>query len=510
LEQDGNWRFKEDVYRFSACIYDEFFQEHETVLRDQLNENPSIFSDLKNHHYALLQEYKAYFKKTYRQVIDLLNANHLDTTDFFRKGFVFDFWKNLAENQQGEITSTIEKLLTGAENWATKTHKRREDIIALAESHLMDLLLNTVRILQKQDTSKLILGNIHQLGLIWYITEEISKINAENNSFMLSDTALFLFRMIDASDTPFIYEKIGAEIRHVMIDEFQDTSRLQWNNFKVLLSDILANNRFSMIVGDVKQSIYRWRNGDWRILNHANKELAVQEKSLDCNYRSKKQVVDFNNAFFTEAGQVLDDKYREELFSSVESPFSSVYSKENVNQKTPEKTGGGYVSVDFLQDEETGKYKDAVLSTLLKKIQVLQSAGIRSRDICILVRSNNQIRWIADYFSFQKTYYPELAAGNYLDVVSNEAFQLNSSLAVKIIIEALKTGAYPDNPVYKANLEYLLHLTHHREEERRSNPASLHMPLLELIPYLYRFYGLERIEGQSAYLFFFLDRKSVV
>ena len=501
LEQDGNWRFKEDVYRFSACIYDEFFQEHETVLRDQLDKNPSIFSDLKNRHYALLQEYKAYFKKTCRQAIDLLDANHLDASDFYMKGSVFNFWKSLAENQSPEIGKTIEKLLTGAENWSTKTHKRREDITALAENHLMDLLLNTICVLQKQDTSKLILGNIHQLGLIWYITEEIDKINAENNSFMLSDTALFLHRMIDASDTPFIYEKIGAEIRHVMIDEFQDTSRLQWSNFKVLLSDILDNNRFCMIVGDVKQSIYRWRNGDWRILNHANKELALQEKSLDFNYRSKMQVVGFNNEFFKEAGQLLNNKYKAELFDTVESPFSLAYNRENVNQK-PKKTEGGYVSIDFLQDSETEKYSDAVLSTLLEKIQLLQSAGIRSRDICILLRSNIQIRCIADYLSSQKTHYPELAAGNYLDVVSNEAFQLNSSLSVRIIIEALKTGAYPDNPVYKTNLEYLLRLVPTCPcEETTPFPQ----PLLERISYLYRFYGLERIEGQSAYLFFFFD-----
>jgi len=502
LEQDGNWRFKDDVYRFSACIYDEFFQEHEKVLRNQLNENPAIFSDIKSYHYSLLQEYKAFFKETYRQVIDLLNENHLDASDFIRKGVVFDFWKNLAENQQGEIGKTIENLLSGAENWSTKTHKRRNDMIALAENRLIDLLLETVSTVQKQDTSKLILGNIHQLGLIWYITEAISNINAENNSFMLSDTALFLHRMIDASDSPFIYEKIGAEIRHVMIDEFQDTSRLQWNNFKVLLSDILANNRFSMIVGDVKQSIYRWRNGDWRILNQAGNELTVNEQSLDFNYRSKKRVVAFNNDFFSEAGRLLDDKYREELFDSIESPFSLVYSRENVSQETPEKADAGYVSIDFLQDGETEKYREMVLSKLLEKIQFLQAADIRAGDICILVRSNNQIQWIADYFSSQKESYPDLAAGNYLDIVSNEAFQLNSSLSVKIIIEALKTGAYPDNPVYRANLEYLLRLV----PACFAPPAmTTTMPLLELISCLYRIYGLEKIEGQSAYLFFFFD-----
>ena len=506
LEQDGNWRFKEEVYRFSACIYDEFFQERETVLRNQLNINPSIFNDLRNFHLKLLREYKMYFQKTYRQVIDLLNANQLEANDFFQKGTAFNFWKSLAENQKGEITKTIEKLSISADSWATKTHKRRNEILALAENQLMDLLQETIRVLQKQNTSRLILGNIHQLGLVWYITEEINAINAENNRFMLSDTSLFLHRMIDNSDSPFIYEKIGAEIRHMMIDEFQDTSRLQWSNFKVLLSDILAGNHFSMIVGDVKQSIYRWRNGDWRILNQVGNELNAQEKSLEFNYRSEKKIVRFNTVFFTEAGRLLNDKFREELTALNDSPFSSVYKEENVNQKSLKKTDLGYVSIDFLQDNEIGKYKDAVLSALLEKLELLRIAGIRATDICILVRNNNQIKLIAEYFSSQKAYYPNLVAGNYLNVVSGEAFQLNSSLVVKIIIEALKTIAYPTNPVYRANLEYLLDSAHCKSHPRFAlDKNSRIMPLFELISYLFRFYDLETIEGQSAYLFFFFD-----
>jgi ATP-dependent exoDNAse (exonuclease V) beta subunit len=506
LEQDGNWRFKEEVYRFSACIYDEFFQEREIVLRNQLTMNPSIFNDLRNHHLAFLREYKLYFQKTYRQISDLLNENQLEVSDFFQKGAVFGFWKSLAENQKGEITKTIEKLSISADNWATKAHKRRDEIIALAENQLMDLLQETIRVLQKQNTSRLILGNIHQLGLVWYITEEINAVNAENNRFMLSDTSLFLHRMIDNSDSPFIYEKIGAEIRHMMIDEFQDTSRLQWSNFKVLLSDILAGNHFSMIVGDVKQSIYRWRNGDWRILNQIGKELNAQEKSLEFNYRSEQKIVTFNNAFFTQAGRLLNEKFLEELTTLNDSPFSSVYGEENVNQKPSKKTDGGSVSIDFLQENEIGKYKDVVLSTLIEKLELLQKTGVRATDICILVRNNNQIKLIAEHFSLQKAYYPDLVAGNYLNVVSGEAFQLNSSPAVKIIIEALKTIAYPANPVYRANLEYLLDSALDQSHSTAAlDKNSRIMPLFELISYLFRFYDLEKMEGQSAYLFFFFD-----
>ena len=501
LEQDDNWHFKDEVYRFSASIYDEFFQEHEQLLHKQLDNNPAIFSRLKTHHQKLLRDYKTFFQTTWHKVSDLLISSGLEPADFIRKGSIFDFWKNLAETQKGEVNKTVSNLLENAENWSAKSSKRRNEITALAGNELCGILQETVAVWQKQNTSRLILGNIHQLGLVWHITGEINGMNLENNRFMLSDTALFLNRMIDRSDSPFIYEKIGAEIRHVMIDEFQDTSRLQWGNFKVLLSDILSNNYFSMIVGDVKQSIYRWRNGDWRILNRVGDELGVHPEALDYNFRSEKRIVTFNNDFFAKAGEVLDRKFGEELRELSDSPFASVYKKEEIFQKSNKTADSGYVSIDFLQDSEEEKYKDAVLSRLLKELESLREAKIPASGICILVRNNSQIKIIAEYFSSVKPDFPELAAENYLNIVSSEAFQLDNSLAVNIIMQALKAVACPDNPVFPAQLEYLnVPFRAHCGGEPQST-----MPLPELISYFYRLYDLQKIEGQSAYLFSFFD-----
>jgi ATP-dependent exoDNAse (exonuclease V) beta subunit len=501
LEQDDNWRFKDEVYRFSSCIYDEFFQEHEQALQYQLDNNPSIFNDLKNHHQFLLKQYRDFFRQTYQKVSDLLIANQLDSSDFMQKGAVFNFWRNLAENKKVEPNKTLRKLTDDPENWSSKSHKRKADIISLAENHLYGLLNETLEVLKKQHTSKLILGNIHQLGLVWYITKEINNMNEENNRFMLSDTSLFLNQMIDDSDSPFIYEKIGAEIRHVMIDEFQDTSRLQWKNFKSLLSDILSNNYFSMIVGDVKQSIYRWRNGDWRILDNIGKELSVRIKTLDRNYRSEKQIISFNNLFFTQAGTVLDDKFKTELTDLSDSPFASVYKDTEVCQTTGKTTDSGFVSIDFLRnnpDKEEEKYKDVVLTTLLEKLQWLHESKVLSRDICILCRNNSQIKVIAEFLSSLRDHHPELAKDNYLSIVSNEAFRLDSSIALRIIMGTLKVIAYPHNPVFRATLEQF-------GLEHPQSYLSDETPIPELISAIYRFYHLENYEGQSAYLFCFFD-----
>ena len=104
-------------------------------------------------------------------------------------------------------------------------------------------------------------------------------------------------------------------MRYIMIDEFQDTSMVQWQNFKVLLDDCMAHDNGSLIVGDVKQSIYRWRNGDWRLLqqlSEKNTEL-IGVKSLEVNYRSQRNIIEFNNAFFQTAASITSDRAIEEL-----------------------------------------------------------------------------------------------------------------------------------------------------------------------------------------------------
>ncbi|MDR0798609.1 MAG: UvrD-helicase domain-containing protein, partial [Dysgonamonadaceae bacterium] len=302
LDEGKSWRIEEEIFNFSRCIYDEFFQEQEQVLRKQLNADPQLFTKLYEQQAAIQQKCQLFFKKTWEQVDHTMTEQQLDLSDFGQSKTAIRFFQKLATGDYAAaIGSVIQNCSAKSSAWGGAKSKRKAEIVALAESVYLPLLNQALETLLTFKTSRMITRNIHQLGLIWDITNEISEQNAANNRFMLSDTALFLHRMIDQSDAPFIYEKLGAEIRHVMIDEFQDTSRLQWNNFKVLLSNILANNDFSLIVGDVKQSIYRWRNGDWRILHGIETELHATPATLAYNYRSEKQIVDFNNRFFERA-----------------------------------------------------------------------------------------------------------------------------------------------------------------------------------------------------------------
>ena len=121
------------------------------------------------------------------------------------------------------------------------------------------------------------------------IDNEVREQNMNHNRFLLSDTNALLHSIIREGDASFVYEKIGTTIDTVMIDEFQDTSRMQWENFHLLLEESLAQKEGSMIVGDIKQSIYRWRNGDWKILAELDKDRSfrLNSKTLDTNWRSE-------------------------------------------------------------------------------------------------------------------------------------------------------------------------------------------------------------------------------
>jgi len=519
LEEGNNWRIDREILNFSRCIFDEHFQEHESVLKNQLEGNPKIFEQIWNQHIQIQKECREFFKTTYTGIAKIIEQNNFSLGDFSRNGTVINFLKKLAD---GDFTTanpnskTVQDCCVDAEKWAAGKSKNKDVITSLASSDLMLLLNQSLDMLRKFNTSRMITKNIHQLGLIWDITNEIEQQNAENNRFMLADTALFLNRMIDDSDAPFIYEKIGAEIRHVMIDEFQDTSRLQWKNFKVLLSNILADNYFSLIVGDVKQSIYRWRNGDWSILNNIENELSGSDvKTLEFNYRSEAEIIEFNNLVFTHAAKVLNEKYYslfkdvyDWLPSNVVSPFETAYAPVNVVQHTHKTEKKGYISIDFIPDKvEDFKYNDLVLERIPQQLQQLKKQGIAAEQICILTRTNKNIITIAEYLAAQKEQYPDLLKGNYLNVVSNEAFQLNSSIAVKIIITALRVLSDPENPVHEMQLNAFLEPSNVPAARRdvARNVSTGNMPLFELIGHLFRTFQLEKIEGQSSYMFAFYD-----
>ena len=367
-------------------------------------------------------------------------------------------------------------------------------------------------------SADLTLRHLNQLRLLGSIEQKVRQLNDESNRFLLSDTQQLLHSLIQDSDSPFIFEKIGARLEHVMIDEFQDTSTVQWQNFKVLLEECMSHvDTENLIVGDVKQSIYRWRSGDWRLLNAIDREFPhsqqqLEIRSLTTNYRSTRGVIEFNNAFFVEAARQEYESQREEYPDGAEQ-LRHAYA--DVEQQVPDdKTSQGLVSIRLLPRND---YQQQVLVELTDTVRMLIAKDVTPRQIAILVRSNRMIPTIADYFALQM---PEVR------IVSDEAFRLDSSAACTLIVQALHLLAHPDDMLAQATIVKLYHraVLHEQLTDdrlfRRDTPLStllpeafslhteelLQMSLYELAERLFTIFQLSTLTDESGYVCAFFDQ----
>ena len=533
IADDKRWNVSNEIKRFGWNIFDEGYIERGEELRRQLKQ-PDAIKSYRNELREMETEALEQMKGFYDQFTGELEDHALAAEDL--KGGargIGSYFRKLRDGRLSDkdvLNATLKNSLDDAKNWATKTSARKNDIIRLAEASLLPLLQDAETFRPRNNkivnSCRLSLQHLNKLQLLAHIDEEVRELNREHNRFLLSDTNALLHNLMRDGDSSFVFEKIGANIRNVMIDEFQDTSRMQWDNFKILLLEGLSQGADSLIVGDVKQSIYRWRNGDWRILNSlGNSQLStlnsqlnnfpVRVETLKTNRRSETNIIRFNNLLFTAAVEYLNMLHMKELQEDCH-PLQRAYA--DVAQESPRTETKGYVKVDFLEPDEEHNYVELTLIALGEEVQQLLEAGVKLNDITILVRKNKNIPPIADYFD--KTMH--------LPIVSDEAFRLDASLALCMLIDALRYLSNPEDKVARASLITNYKLQTHKKENGTANvdwddlltaqPQDVlpekfvsHMetlrlmPLYELLEELFSLFGMNRIEGQDAYLFSFFD-----
>lgn len=267
---------------------------------------------------------------------------------------------------------------------------------------------------------------IYGLGVARELSEAFKELMREKNVLCIDDSNTILKGIIDGSDAPFVYEKIGVRFDHFLLDEFQDTSSVQWTNFRPLLLNSESQGGENLVVGDVKQSIYRWRGSDWKLLDEAVPEdfPGCKEQVLDTNYRSLSNIVNFNNLYFTSAAEVLDryNGYTED------GPMSKIYS--DVEQKVHKKgKAPGSVSVTFCA-------KDDELQKVLESVNEARAAGARLSEIAVLVRSNAIGEAVAGYL-----------IDNGVTVITDDSLKVKSALTVRRLVSLMSYVDNPDNEV---------------------------------------------------------------
>ena len=346
-------------------------------------------------------------------------------TDDSNRKFLSKLWcyDELGPNDKIEApnTSFIEKALD-SEKWFSKSKSKEllPKVYPFLEAPLADFCALWDKEYAVYNTACILDEQLYGLGVAAELSKTFEELMKEKNVLCIDDSNVLLKNIIDGSDAPFVYEKLGVRYEHFLLDEFQDTSSVQWQNFSPLLHNSESQGGENLIVGDVKQSIYRWRGSDWKLLDETipNEFTGHKETVLDTNYRSLSNVVRFNNEFFKASAQVLDNMGTEgEAMSRIYADVEQKVAKEN--------KPGGNVRVTFCD-------KDSELDEVLKSIGVAREAGALLSEIAVLVRSNLSGERVANHL-----------IENGISVVTDDSLKVKNALTVRRLVSLM---SYMDNP----------------------------------------------------------------
>ncbi len=499
IMNNQRWDVTNNVKRFGSTIFNEDYLMRGDKLRELLADDEAlrkIISQIRQVH----EQARPAVIQYGNELADTIQSLGVDYGDFSNGDDLEAFVSKL---QDGNMSLKFSKRLR---DWSTdpltlvrKTdQRRRPELVGIADS-VSDVLARVLAGYDKwqyiYNSSHQTLAHIKKLRLLVDIDREVTAINSETSRFNLAKTPILLRRMIGESDAPFIFEKIGAQLKNVMIDEFQDTSRLQWQNFRTLLLESFAKGGSNLLVGDVKQSIYRWRGGDWHML--ANIEQTVEPtpriETLDTNYRSFRQIIEFNNEFFLAAIPKMDKISAAEVALANE-PFSFAAAYADVKQEVPaNRSAAGFVRINVQKPKDHNGSEAqvaAIIDDMMAQIRLLHEGGLPYDKMTILVRYNDDAKPIIEAFSKVDDMPP---------IVSDEAFHFSSSWAVVALITALRLLDDPDNLVAQSYLASL------RPDALPLDERLRELPLYDLLETLYQQLALDQLPGQDAYVMSFFD-----
>ena len=530
IDNDKSWSIDGTLKKFSQELFREIFMEKGDELRRILSQ-PGAVADYKRNltsaRDAVLPGITEKIQSLGKEIENALFTAGISISDLASNPGKEIYKISSLAILEKDLTGTFQKCTSQPEEFFRKKDlEKNPSLESFARDELVPRFSLVAQLYDDYQRNKnsfeAALQYIHELSLLLGIRAQIDRQSQEQGRFILADTPMLLSRL-SGSDTSFVYEKTGSFIEHLMIDEFQDTSNLQWGNLRLLLWECLSIGKDCLVVGDVKQSIYRWRNSDWDILNsRMEKELAIyhpQVIPMEDNYRSHQNVIDFNNALFPKAVEMMQMNYTGQTgtaFPAIDTAYK------DVQQVSSKADGKGYVYVqaqgkkdkDNKKKEQEDDSADLIFRQIEQQLDKLTAAGVQQTDIAILCRNSDQIADIAEWFASNRPDYR---------MISSEAFRLCSSASVRILINALRwltdrtdnialaqlvwerecnivKSGLPFDRIMAQGLEAAL------PQAFRDDLESLrHLPLYELTEKLYTILELDRIPGQDQYVMTLFD-----
>lgn len=429
-----SWDISYDLIHFGLFIDKESNKDQVEYFKKK---NLKFFSQIRKKILALNFKKIKYIHDLSNETLDLIYQSGLNEDDF-KGGYFTKYLKKLKSQANFNLNESTEKSLKGESNLYNKTlEKNKVDIIEKIRPVLLKNYLKIKKSIIEIDKITSTLSFIPSISLISRIEEKIDKIQNENNIRLISKFNTQLNALIKLNDAPYIYEKLGSIFVDFFIDEFQDTSELQWENLIPLISNSIHSEDHDgskgslLIVGDPKQSIYRWRGGEVNQFLHLihNQKKPFHFKRIlddkeDINYRSCKEIVDFNSEFFTFLSNNLD---------------LGIYDSDDLNfRQKSNKKDTGYVSIDMSDNE-------SFFLKIQNQILDLLSRGYSPSEIVILVRKNKHAKELIENINTEE-----------FDFISSDILQINNSDTVQFIISIFKlTLSSNDYAERKKVIKYL-------------------------------------------------------
>lgn len=411
--------------------------------------------------------FEAQCQQFVKRFSDFLSDNGLTSDSFNGKSRngCLSFHNKLQKKEYAPFTSSLNAILDGDKNWySNDLPRQRGAAMEALDTAFHDLFFDFADYYQAHLGAFLFYkSQLKQLSLYVLrskIKSELAAYIGEEQLVPISEFNKRINEMMGDFSVPFIYERMGEHFRHLFIDEFQDTSVLQWQNLLPLIDNSLANNEMSMVVGDGKQSIYRWRNGEVGQIASLPLIFGKPEDSeafssfergminnfnfneLRTNYRSLANIVDFNNDFFSFSANYLSNDCRRVYTEKNERFNKEVTIEQKHRYKDP-----GYVQVELLGPDEDDD--DTMLGCIKAHIDEALQSGFSKRDITVLVRKNKTGSQIANFLN-----------ENGIDVVSADSILLKKSDRVMLIINTLAYLIQNNNPAVVATMLYYWNATH--------------------------------------------------
>ena len=442
---DKSWLIENDFYTIAEELLKESGQEHCERLKDlELDDFFSIKKAINDYIYKFDVELAAIgagFKS---------DCNDLSLLPQWivggKKGLPKYFeYLQTKEWEKYMPTKTVYKNIDKESWYATKAPKEIRGDIDTIQAKFKPLLQKVLVVLEgypKYVNFRLIAKNFYSMAVLHEIAKEMQYIKEQNNIIPIGEFNKKIAEVLQNEEGNFIYERLGERYANYFIDEFQDTSELQWNNLVPLIENAIANGQkpgSAMIVGDAKQAIYRWRGGevdqfiDLQIKAENPPPLhpyKMEALTLESNYRSTQEVVNFNNKFFSSLAPKIEKESYKNLFQDLNS--------------IPQKGEGGYVSIEYL--DYSSDYDDLQTAKCLETINTLKSEGFNYGDVCILTRTKAKGALIVKSLSDHK-----------IPVISSESLLLEQSTEVKFMLNFLRFLNEPSHPRFRFKLLEFLH-----------------------------------------------------